>query len=156
MPLIYGVTTAGSVGGGQTGGTGIDATNAFTLQGITQSNSSINLTINGNGIENLTNMLIIPERVSALMNVKIIAETDAYPRKTASWEIFGCAKRESAPASLQILGFSPAFAMSDPELQFLKVSLYENTSYGGISIQCKGIPQYTVIRWIATITMTEV
>lgn len=152
MPVIYGVTTVG--GGGGTGGGG----NApgVELKGITQADSEINLTISGNGIEDAANMLVVPPNISSTLNIKIIAETDATPKKAASWEVFGLVKRSADPSTLEIVGFSPVFAMSDPELSSLNISLSENSYYGGISIKCKGIPQYTVIKWVATVTLTEV
>jgi hypothetical protein len=45
---------------------------------------------------------------------------------------------------------------SDDQLKFLTVSISENIILGGLSIQCTGVSQYTSIKWIATITATEV
>lgn len=151
MPLIYGVTT--TTGGGTGGGGNVPG---YELKGITQADSIMSLTIDGSGVESNTNMLIIPQNASAMMNIKIIAETEATPKKVASWELFGLAKREASASSLEIVGFSPVYAMSDPELTSLQISLAENSFYGGISMNCKGIPQYTVIKWVATVTLTEV
>jgi hypothetical protein len=64
--------------------------------------------------------------------------------------------RQFAESTTKLIGIGMAEAMSDSELKFLTVSISENIVLGGLSIQCTGVSQYTSIKWIATITATEV
>lgn len=151
MVRIYGVTgSSGGSGGGGGNAPGVQ------LSGITESDSSIYLTTDGFGIENLSNIVSIPANSTALIKMQIIAKTEASPTKTASWDLTGVIKKDSSSSSIQIVGMSPVSVMSDPEMVHTQISLSENLALGGISIQCTGISNYTVIKWAATITLTEV
>jgi hypothetical protein len=152
MVRIYGVTQTNS------GGSGSGSGNAPGLQltAMTQSNSSSFFTTDGFGIENNANILIIPANKSALFTIQIVANTEATPHKSASWQISGLAKRNTEQSSIMIVGLFPVSSTSDSEMATSKVELSENYAYGGISIRCYGVFNYTVINWAATVTLTEV
>lgn len=153
MVRIYGVTQTTSSGSGSGGGGNVPG---IQLTGITQSNSSITLTTDGFGIETALNTIVIPQNKTAAFTMQIVANTDVTPHKVASWQVHGLAKRDTDVASVSIIGVSPVSAMSDTEMQSSKIELSENLLFGGISIRCYGVFNYTVIKWAATVTLTEV
>lgn len=153
MVRIYGVTkSSGSGGSGGSSGN----TPSVQLSGLTQNNNSVRLTSDGSGLETQSNIVIIPSNKTALLTIQIVARTEASPHKTASWNISGMVKRENSVDSVSIVGFSPVSTMGDNELQNIYIQLSEHQGYGGLSIQCTGIVDYTVIKWAATVTLTEV
>lgn len=147
---IYGVTSI--PGSGNSNG----INQGVLLTGITQGNSSTYLTTTGATFENSSNMFIVSKNKAVECKIVIVATTDTSPKYSASWTLTALTHRQTSENSVKLLGVSMVQALSAPELVNLQISLSENTSYGGLSIQCTGVSQYTSIKWIATITATEV
>lgn len=156
MPRIYGVTT--ETGPGSSGGSSGGISGAtFVLRGNTQNGSSVFLTTGGTGsAENSDNMLVVKPNTSVGISFHIVARTGAIPSKTATWNIYALATRDTSTSSVVFIGVSSATVISDPELSGLQINFFENNITGGISIMCTGVPQYTLIKWVATATLTEV
>lgn len=152
MVRIYGVTTTTS-GSGSDGAGNVPS---IILGGITLSNSTVYLTSDSSGTENSSNIIIIPPNTSALFSAHIIASYPASSLKSASWTLTGLAKKNSDNSSISIINISPVTIASDPEMELSQIELSENSILGGISIKCSGILGYTLIKWAATITLTEV
>ena len=149
MVRLYGITNVTSSGSSS----GINQ--GVVLRGITHNNGTTYLTTTSTGNENSSNMLIIPENNTVIMEISIVARTDTNPIYGAGWLLDGMAKRGSNANSVSLMGISMSSCMSDSQLSGLQIFITENVSTGGISIQCKGINQYTVVNWIATIVLTE-
>lgn len=153
MVRIYGVTTKPSTGGTNTGSGNVPS---LALSGITLSSSSTPLTTDGRGVETESTIIIIPANKVALFTIQIVANTEVTPHKAASWIVSGMAKRDTDASSVSILGISPVSSIGDDEMENTKIELSENISFGGISIRCYGVFNYTSIKWAATVTLTEV
>lgn len=150
MVRLYGVTNVTNSGSGS----GINQ--GIVLRGITHNNNTIYLTTTSTGSENSSNMLIIPQNNAVIMEISIVARTDTNPIYGAGWLLDGMAKRAINTNSVSLVGISMSSCISDSQLTGLQIFMTENIFTGGISIQCQGINQYTVVNWIATIVLTEV
>jgi hypothetical protein len=54
------------------------------------------------------------------------------------------------------LKITQALSDFDDTMEDCEVTFMENTSLGGLSIICKGVPAYNETKWTATITGSEV
>ena len=150
MVRLYGVTNVTNSGSGS----GVNQ--GLVLKGITHNNGTTYLTTTNSINENSSNMLIVPPNNTVTLEISIVAKTDTIPMYGAGWMLKGMAKRETNVNSVSLMGISMSNCTSDAELAGLEIFISENILTGGISIQCKGINQYTIVNWIATIVMTEV
>jgi len=150
MVRLYGITNVSTSGSGGANNQGI------VLKGSTTSNGTTYLTTNSVGIENEGNMLIVAQNTSVLMDISVVARTDTTPSYAAGWLLSGMAKRGANANTVSLMGFSVATCTADSQLTALQIFVTENLTTGGISIQCKGISQYTRVNWIATIGLTQV
>jgi len=150
MVRIYGVTSTsgGSSGSGDSG--------VVSLSGITMGNSSVYLTSNGSSSENSQNIFTVSSNTAVECDISIVATTDTAPKYSASWSMNALISRHVAASTTKLIGIGMVEVKSDDQLKFLTVSISENIILGGLSIQCTGVSQYTSIKWIATITATEV
>ena len=153
MVRIYGVT---SVATSTNSGSSSGINQGIVLTGITQNDGTIYLTTTNTGVENSSNMLIVPANKTVIMEVSIAAKTNTNTVYAAGWMLNGMAKRESSVTSVSLMGISMSSCISDAQLSGLQIFITENISTGGISIQCKGLSQYNQINWISTIVLTEV
>lgn len=149
MVRIYGVTASSGSGSG-------GANQGIVLRGSTTSDGTVYLTTNNAGSENSSNMCIIAENTTVLMNISVVARTDTTPFYAAGWLLSGMAKRGVNANTVSLMGISVATCTADSQLTALQIFVTENLTTGGISIQCKGINQYTTVNWIATIGLTQV
>ncbi|NBT60185.1 MAG: hypothetical protein EBT02_00145 [Planctomycetia bacterium] len=147
MVRIYGVSSIGSGSGSGSSG--------FPLMGETQGSSTAVLTTDGAMTENSQNMFIIPESKSVECNISIVASTDTTPKYSASWVLNALVNRPAGSSAVRLVGVSMTETIADTQLRNLQISLAENSLWGGLSILCTGISQYTLIKWSATILSTE-
>jgi hypothetical protein len=154
MVRIYGVTTTSSNGG--TGGTGTSITApSVTLYGTTSGFTSTFLTTNGSATENADNIILVDSNTTIFFKAIITAINEVGTRYSASWELSGLLERETSVGSTKLIGVGMTSCVADAQLRNLKISLSENTSYGGLSINCTGLSSYTLITWNATVTYQE-
>lgn len=150
MVRIYGVTT--------TNNTSVPSGSIISMKlyGSTTNDGETNLTSDGESIETYQNIFSTSTNKSVSFIANIIASNlPQTPSYNASWTIHGMLSKGSSSA-LTKLYVSSADAIADSAFENLEVSLSENTVFGGLSIKCKGLPNYNVINWVATITGSEV
>lgn len=146
MVRIYGVTTKSN-----SGGTAV----VVRLFGSTQHDGTVNLTQDGNP-ETLSNIFSTPANKSIGFVANITAYTEpAEAQLSASWNIHGVLRKGSTSNTVA-LSIGQADCVCDTSLEGATITLSENPILGGLSILCKGLAQYNIINWVATISGSEV
>jgi hypothetical protein len=113
------------------------------------------LTTNGSATENADNIILVDSNTTIFFKAIITAINEVGTRYSASWELSGLLERETSVGSTKLIGVGMTSCVADAQLRNLKISLSENTSYGGLSINCTGLSSYTLITWNATVTYQE-
>lgn len=150
MVRIYGVTTSNNTS------TPASAQILVRVVGISNKDEPVKLTMDGSGEENSGNILSTSQNKALHFVANIVCTTLPDPiQKNASWIISGMLSKGFMNSTVK-LKITQALSDSDDTMEDCEVTLMENTSLGGLSIICKGVPAYNETKWTATITGSEV
>lgn len=122
------------------------------LRGSTSDTTPLVLTSNGLAVSS-QNIPILSANSSWIFDIKVAANYTG--SKAALWAFTGLMRRASTNASTYMVGLIDSKSISDPDLEDIEITIDANTSYGGISVQVKGI-ESTLLHWVATVQTTEV
>jgi len=155
MVRIYGVTASSGSGSG-TGGTNTTANHRTTeLFGVTYGvGSGVLLTSDNSGVPSATNIANFSLNTVSISTISILAYQKLYPIVAASWTFEILVTKGTSLALTKLVGISLAKSLADDVLSSASLTVSSDTTYGGISILCRGVNGYT-LSWLATIDTVE-
>lgn len=153
MVRIYGVTASSGSG---TGGTNTTANHRTTeLFGVTSGvGSGVLLTSDNSGVPSTTNIANFSLNTVSISTISILAYQKIYPIVAASWTFEILVTKGTSLALTKLVGISLAKSLADDVLSSASLTVSSDTTYGGISILCRGVNGYT-LNWLATIDTVE-